>query len=347
MNAGYGQNGKEGEALELFNQMKQSGVKPNCVTYTIILSVCANLADLPLGKEIHSQVDESGIEWTIEMQTSLLNMHSKCGSMDDARSVFDSMKLRNVISWSAMIIGYGQNGKDREALELFNQMQQSRVKPDCVTYTIILSVCSNLADLSLGKEIHSQIDESGIEWTLEMQTSLLNMYAKCVSVDDARSLHDNMKMKNVISWSAMIAGYGQNGKDREALELFNQMQQSGVKPDCVTYTIILSACANLAAVSHGKEIHYGIDESGIEWTLEMQTSLLNMYAKCGSMNDARSVFDNMELKDIISWNAMIAGYGQNGKDREALELFNQMKQSGVKPDCFTYTIILSVCANLA
>ena len=346
MITGYGKNGNVKEAIELFNQMQQSGVQPSHVTYTVALSACADLVSLSLGKGIHSQINQSGIEWTTEMRNSLLNMYAKCGSLGDARTVFDSIHSRDVISWNAMIAGYGKNGNAKESLELFNQMQQSRVQPDHFTYTVALSACADLVSLSLGKEIHSQIDQSGIEWTTEMKNSLLNMYAKCGSMDDARTVFDSIHSRSVVSWNAMITGYGQNRNTKEALELFKQMQQSGVQPNYVTYTVALSACADLVALSLGKEIHSQINQSGIEWTTEMKNSLLNMYAKCGSLNDARTVFDSIHSRDVISWNAMITGYGKNGNGKEALELFKQMQQSGVQPNRVTYAIVLSACADL-
>src|SRR5438309_1930077 len=114
-------------------------------------------------------------------------MYAKCGSIDNARSVFDSMQSKDVISWNAMIGGYAQNGDGRKALELFKQMQEQGIKPNNITFTTILSTCAELASLSIGKEIQTQIDRSGIEWNIEMKNSLLNMYAKCGSMDDAHS----------------------------------------------------------------------------------------------------------------------------------------------------------------
>ena len=103
------------------------------------------------------------------MRNSLLNMYLKCGSMNEAQSIFDNMESRNIITWNAMISGYGQNGNGKESIELFKQMQQEGIQPDHFTFTIALSACADLAALSLGREIHSQIDESGIEWTIEMR----------------------------------------------------------------------------------------------------------------------------------------------------------------------------------
>ena len=255
------------------------------------------------------------------MRNSLLNMYLKCGSMSEAQSIFDNMESRNIITWNAMISGYRQNGDVKESIELFKKMQQEGIQPNHFTFTIALSSCADLADLSLGREIHSQIDENGIEWTIEMRNSLLNMYLKCGSMNEAQSIFDNMESRDIITWNAMISGYRQNGDGKESIELFKQMQQEGIQPNHFTFTIALSSCADLADLSLGREIHSQIDESGIEWTIEMRNSLLNMYSKCGSMNEAQSIFDNMESRDIITWNAMISGYRQNGDGKESIELF--------------------------
>ena len=341
MIAGYRQNGKGIEALKLFEQMQQEGIQPDHMTYTIALSICADLAALSIGREIHTQIDNSGIQWNIEMKNSLLNMYSKCGSMNEAQSIFDTMQSKNIVSWNAMIAGYRQNGKGTEALKLFEQMQQEGIQPDHMTYTIALSVCADLAALSIGREIHTQIDNSGIQWNIEMKNSLLNMYSKCGSMNEAQSIFDTMQSKDIISWNAMIAGYRQNGKGIEALKLFEQMQQEGIQPNHLTYTIALSICADLAALSLGREIHTQIDNSGIQWNIEMKNSLLNMYSKCGSMNEAQSIFDTMQSKNIVSWNAMIAGYGQNGDARKALEVFKEMEMQMVQPDSITFVALLN------
>jgi pentatricopeptide repeat protein len=340
---GYRENGKE--SLELFERMKKEGLQPNQVTYTIVLSICANLADISLGRKIHSEIDECGVEWNVEMKTSLLDMYSKCGSMDKARSIFDTMQSKDIITWSAMIKGYGQNGRGKEALELFEKMKQEGLQPNQVTYTIVLSICANLAALSLGRKIHSEIDECGVEWNIEMKTSLLDMYSKCGSMDKARSIFDTMQSRNISTWNAMIQGYGQNGNGKEALELFENMKKEGLQPDQVTYTIVLSTCANLAALSLGRKIHSEIDECGVEWNIEMKNSLLSMYSKCGSMDEVRSIFDTMQSRNIITWNAMIQGYGQNGNGREALKLFEQMKQEMIHPDSVTLVALLNAFSH--
>ena len=326
------------DAISVLEWMDENRIKPNAQLYVCLLKHCK---DITIGKYIHSHIIQTQIELNVILETTLLNMYSKCGSMNEAQSIFDTMQSKNIVSWNAMIAGYRQNGKGIEALKLFEQMQQEGIQPNHITYTIALSICADLAALSIGREIHTQIDNSGIQWNIEMKTSLLNMYSKCGSMNEAQSIFDTMQSKNIISWTAMISGYRQNGNGKEALKLFEQMQQEGIQPDHITYTIALSVCADLAALSLGREIHTQIDNSGIQWNIEMKNSLLNMYSKCGSMNEAQSIFDTMQSKDIISWNAMIAGYGQNGDARKALELFKEMEMQMVQPNSITFVALLN------
>ena len=152
------------------------------------------------------------------------------------------------------------------------------------------------------------------------------MYAKCGSIRDARLVFDEMGKRNVISWNAMIVGYAQNGHCEEAFEVFRQMQRVGMKPDQITYMSILNACACPVALERGREVHAHIIDAGLQSDVRVGTALVNMYAKCGSIRDARLVFDKMGNRNVISWNAMIAGYAQHGHCEEAFEVFRQMHE---------------------
>jgi pentatricopeptide repeat protein len=347
MMQGYGTTGNGKEALELFHQMQQEGVQPNQWTYTVVLSICTKLGDWTLGRKIHTQMNQANIKWNGEILGSLVNMYVKCGSMDDARSVFDSMKLRGIVTWNIMIQGYRQNGNEREVLALFHQLQQEGVQPDQATYVLTLSVCANLGDLKLGRKIHSQINQTNMEWNIEIIASLLNLYSKCGYLDDARSLFDIMRLRSVATWGIMIQGYREHGRGREALVLFDEMQQEGVEPDRRIYTMVLSVCADLGDLALGRKIYSHINRANIEWDNELTSSLLNMYVKCGSMDDARSVFDSMKFKDVVTWTTMLYGYKQSGNEREVLALLHQMQQEGVQPNRWTYSVALSMCTKRA
>jgi pentatricopeptide repeat protein len=256
------------------------------------------------------------------------------------------MSGKNVVSWSTMIAGYTQNGHALEALELFSQMQEASVKPNSVTITSVLPACAQLGDLQRGKWIHDFAVRNGFESDISVRNSLVAMYAKCGSVENARQVFDKMSIRDVVSWSAMIAGYAQNGNDHEALVLFNQMQQAGVKPNSVTLLSVLSACAKLGALQQGKWVQDYVAENGMQFNISVQNSLVDMYAKCGEMEIACKVFEQISIRDVVSWNALISGYAQNGYASETLTLFHQMQLAGMMPDSVTMVSVLLACAHL-
>ncbi|KAJ7515252.1 hypothetical protein O6H91_22G007900 [Diphasiastrum complanatum] len=345
MIAGYAQNGLGKEALALYEQMKQEGMQPNNVTFVLLLKACASLAALEQGKQLHSEIIKSGFQSDVVVGNTLVDMYAKCGCTEDARELFDNMSERNVVSWNAMIAGYAQNGLGKEALALFEQMKQEGVQPNNVTSVLLLKACASLAALEQGKQLHSEIIKRGFQSDVVVGSALVDMYAKCGCTEDAREVFDNMSEQDVVSWTAMIAGYAQNGLGKEALALYEQMKQEGMQPDNVTFVLLLKACASLAALEQGKQLHSEIIRSGFQSDVVVGSTLVDMYAKCGCTEDARELFDNMSEQNVVSWNAMIAGYAQNGLGKEALALFEQMQREGTKPNEVTYISVLSACAH--
>eukprot|EP01018_Ginkgo_biloba_P022920 Gb_32227 [translate_table: standard] len=344
MIAAYAQNG-HADALKLFSQMQLAGIKPNSGPIVSVLSACSQAAALQQGKEIHNHLIRSGFESDVFVGCSLVHMYAKCGSVKISRLVFDKMSQRNVVSWNAMIAGYNHNGSAHEALTLFCQMQLTGMKPNIVTLPSVLAACSDLVDLKKGREIHNYIIKTGFESDVFVRSALLTMYTKCGSVEVARRVFTQMPQKNVISWNAMIAGCAQNGLASEALKLYCQMQEEGVTPNSVTTASVLPACGHLAALQHGEEIHNHIIRNGFQSDVFAASALIDMYTKCGSIYIARQVFNNLSEKNVVTWNTMIAGYGMHGHGEDALTLFHQMQQAGVKPDHVTYIALLSACSH--
>ncbi|KAJ7540063.1 hypothetical protein O6H91_10G000500 [Diphasiastrum complanatum] len=347
MIAGYAQNGLGKEALALYEQMKQEGMQPNNVTFVLLLKACASLAALEQGKQLHSEIIKRGFQSDVVVGNTLVDMYAKCGCTEDARELFDNMNERDAVSWIAMIAGYAQNGLGKEALALYEQMKQEGVQPDNVTFVLLLKACASLAALEQGRQLHSDIIKRGFQSDVIVGSTLLNMYAKCGCTEDARELFDNMSERNVVSWTAMIAGYAQNGLGKEALALYEQMKQEGMQPNNVTFVLLLKACASLADLEQGKQLHSEIMKRGFQSDVVVGNTLVDMYAKCGCTEDAHELFDNMSERDLVSWNAMIAGYAQNGLGKEALALYEQMKQEGMQPNNVTFVLLLKACANLA
>eukprot|EP01018_Ginkgo_biloba_P033250 Gb_04533 [translate_table: standard] len=347
MIGGYAQNGHANEALALFYQMQLTDAKPNVVTLVSVLVACADLAVLQQGKEVHVYIIKHGFESDVSVGTTLVSMYAKCRRMDIARLLFDKMATRDVVSWSAMIAGYTQNGYANEALTLFYEMPLADVKPNRVSIVSVLPAFADLADLQEGKDIHDYIIKNGFESDVSVRTALIAMYAKSGSIEIARQLFDKMSKRDVVSWNAMIAAYAQNGYINEALTLFHQMQEADMQPDSITMVSVLPACAHLAALQQGKRIHEYIIRSGFESDVSVQNALLDMYAKCGSVDIACQLFQKISERDEISWNAMIAGYTQNGLANKALTLFHQMHMEDVTPNLVTMVSVLPACAHLA
>ncbi|XP_057846895.2 pentatricopeptide repeat-containing protein At2g39620 [Cryptomeria japonica] len=344
--AGYTQNGYVDKALEIFKQMQLAGVKPNSTTFVSILPACAKLGALEQGMDIHQSIGEGGFLPDVTVATALVDMYAKCGSIDKACELFDRMPQRDVVSWNAMIAGYALNGFVAKALETFKQMQLEGIKPNSKTFASILSACAKVGALEQGMDIHHSIIEGGFLSDIMVGNALVDMYAKCGSICKARELFDKMSQRNVVSWTAVIAGYAQNGFVENALETFKQMQLAAVKPDSTTFASILSACAKMGALEQGIDIHQRIEEGGFLSDIIVGNALIDMYVKCGSIDKASELFHRMPQRDVISWTAMIAGYVQNGFVEKALETFKQMQLAGLEPNSTTYASILPACAKM-
>eukprot|EP01018_Ginkgo_biloba_P030286 Gb_21437 [translate_table: standard] len=345
MISGHAQNGYADDALALFHQMQQADIAPNSITMVSVLSACAQLTALQQGKWIHDYMIRSGFVLDVSVRTALIDMYAKCGSIEFAHQLFDKMYKRDVISWNAMIAGYAQNGHANDALTLFHEMQLANLKPNLVTMLSVLPACAHLAALQQGKRIHDYIIRSGFEADASVGNCLLDMYAKCGRIEIAQELFNKMSERDVVSWNTMMAGYAQYGLANEALALFHQMQLADVKPNSVTMLTLLPACAYFGALQQGKLIHSYIIKSGFELSVSVGNALIDMFAKCGSVKDARLVFDKMYERDLVSWSTMIAGYGMHGHGEDALALFSQMQQTGLKPDHITFIGVLSACSH--
>jgi pentatricopeptide repeat protein len=380
MIVGYVRNIRYEEAVEVFSMMKSGGVRPDSITISGVLPACAHLVALKWGKEIHCYLIRSGIESNLFVRNALLDMYAKCQSIEDARQVFEKMAVRDVVSWNAMISGCAQNGYYDEAWKLFGQMQLVGVKPNLTTWnlmiarfsqnrqheeslkflhqiqlagmnpdvstlTSILSACAHRGALQRGKGIHAYIYRRGFETDVIVYSALLDMYAKCGHIHSASWVFDTMSQKDLVSWNSMIAGYAQNGHGNEAIQLLVQMQQANMKPDLSTIVSVLPACAHLAAMQKGKEIHNYTIRNGFDLNIFIENALIDMYAKCGSLENARRVFDSMPDKDVVSWNTMIAGYGMYGNGEISLTFFHDMQQASIKPNHITFIAVLSACSH--
>jgi pentatricopeptide repeat protein len=230
--------------MELFKQMQKKGMRPDRFTFVPVLNACAGLRALEEGRRAHELIIQTGCEADVFVGSSLVDMYAKCGHMEDALRVFNKMPSRDVVTWSALISGHVKYGQGQKALELFRQMQQEGVQPDPVTFVVVLNACASVSEE--GRCVHEQIIRSGCESAVFVRSSLVDMYAKCGSMQDAWRVFNKMPSQDVATWTAMIFGHVKCGQGQKVLELFQRMQQEEVWPDRVTLVGVLNACASVA-----------------------------------------------------------------------------------------------------
>ncbi|KAH9301841.1 hypothetical protein KI387_013424 [Taxus chinensis] len=346
MIGGYAKNQLGEEAFQLFSAMRCSEQIPNQFTFASVLSALTAIGDLEKGKGVHAHAIKTGFQIYVCVGSALVTLYVKCGSMDDAFKVFEDMPTRNVVSWTAMIAGYAQNKCGEEALRLFTCMLRTRVKPNEFTFSGVLSACSTQSALRQGKEVHAQIVRNGFQSNLIVSSALITMYSSCSITEYARSIFERMTELNTVAWTAMIAGYAQNGQSEEALKQFIKMRQKGLKPNQFAFASVLRACASLANLGQGKQLHAFLVKTRFMSDISATNALVTMYAKCGSIDDAHDAFNEMPDRDLVSWNAIIAGYAQHGNGRKALQIFQQMQRTGIRPDHITFVGVLSACSKV-
>lgn len=345
MISAYTQCGLAKEALQFFQQMLLECVIPDNVTFVNVLAACAKLDALIEGKRMHSCTLGTDFVLDVAVHNAILYLYGKSGNLSNARRVFDSMFKRDLISWNAMIAAYGQHGQVRESFRLFQRMCQDALTPDKVTFISLLEGCTRQEALAEGTWVHCHLLDKGFKLDAVVGTALIDMYGKCGSFDTACNVFENMQERDLITWTAMIAACVHNEQNRVALRLFQQLQMEAMMPNRVTFVSVILACGNQADQKEGKLMHVRVVACDSEEDVIVGTALVDFYSKCGNVEEARRLFDNLPARDIFSWNAMITAYAQHGDAEGAFWLFQHMQPQGMLPDEVTLAVILCACSH--
>ncbi|XP_010272360.1 PREDICTED: pentatricopeptide repeat-containing protein At5g04780-like isoform X2 [Nelumbo nucifera] len=344
--SGYAQNGFGKEALSAFIEMHSSGVKCNEFTFPSVLKACSITKDLKGGKQIHGIVVVTGYESDVFVANTLVVMYAKCGELEDCKRLFDEIPERNVISWNALFSGYVQNDCYGEAVDQFKEMVAEGTKPNEFSLSSILNACTGSEDYSQGKRVHGYLVKLGYDSDLYSNNALVDMYSKLGDFEASMAIFQNIALPDIVSWNAAIAGCVLHGCHDWALELLGQMKDAGTFPNKFTLSSILKACAGIGMKELGKQVHSNLIKMDTESDTFVSVGLIDMYSKCTLVHDARMVFDLMPEHDVISWNAIISGYSQNGEDKEAISLFIDMLKEGFGFNRTTLSVILKSTAVL-
>ncbi|EPS57626.1 hypothetical protein M569_17191, partial [Genlisea aurea] len=347
--------GDSEEALKAFSSLRKSALKPNRASFPCTIKSCAAIADLTSGKQAHQQSFVFGYASDLFVSSALIDMYSKCGRLCDARNVFDEIPLRNVVSWTSIINGYARNNCPVEALLLFKRqlIEEGEAvvvsdyhRIDGIAMVPVLTACSCASDKNVTRSIHGFLIQRGLMADVVIGNSLIEAYARNGDVGISMEVFDEMSDRDVISWNSIIAVCAQNGFSLEAIAIFRSMLQSlEVEFNALTLSAVLLACAHSGSLQMGKTLHAQAMKMRLGSDVFVGTSIIDMYCKCGRVTNARKAFDAMEIRNVKSWSAMIAGYGMHGSAKEALGLLADMILDGIKPNAITFVSILSACCH--
>ncbi|KAG0452585.1 hypothetical protein HPP92_025249 [Vanilla planifolia] len=346
------------------------------------MKCCAKNDDPRVGKGIHGWILRNGIEMDVVLQNAMIDFYAKCGAFWCARNVFEMMAERDTVSWNVMIgahllcgdangamelfraspsrdvsswntfiNGQMQIGSHRTAVELLHLMVKIGPTFNQYTLSIGLVLAAKLALLHLGKQIHNKLLRLGFENDAFILNSLINMYCKCGKMETSSIIFNELKqscmgsLAKTISWSSLITGFFKNGRSEQALELFCRMLHQGAIPDPFTLTSVAAACASAGFLVLGKQIHACIQKLGHGLDMFLASAVIDMYAKCGSLDDARKTFDVVENKNVVLWTSMVGSYARHGEGREAIRVFEMMIEKNIKPNEISFLGVLSACSH--
>ncbi|GAB4829172.1 Pentatricopeptide repeat-containing protein At2g02980, chloroplastic [Ancistrocladus abbreviatus] len=314
MTRGYARSDDPLQAFELFAQILCCGLSPDDYTFPSLLKACANVVAFEEGKQLHGLAVKLGLSDNIYVCPSLVSMYAECNDVVLARRVFDKIVGPCVVCYNAIITGYSRSSRPNEALSLFREMQESGIKPTYVTMLSVLSSCALLGALDLGKWIHEYIKKNEFDQNVKVSTALIDMYAKCGSLDDAVSLFESMLVRDTQAWSAIIMAYALHGHGRKAITMFKEMRKSQVRPDEITFLGLLYACCHSGLVDEGYEFFYNMRERyGIIPGIKHYGCMVDLLARAGRLDEAYRFTKGLPIKPTpILWRTLLSACSSHG-----------------------------------
>ncbi|KAF8724022.1 hypothetical protein HU200_021029 [Digitaria exilis] len=345
MMMGCSKEGLHREALQLFSAMRRAGLDASQFTFSSMLTVATGMVDLHLGRQIHGLFVRATSAHDVFVNNALLDFYSKCDCLDDLKHLFLEMPERDNVSYNVMISAYAWNRCAGMVLQLFRKMQKIGFDRRTLPYASLLSVAGSLPHIGIGKQIQAQLVVLGLTSEYLVGNALIDMYSKCGMLDTAKIIFVKKREKTSISWTAMLTGCVQNGQHEEALELFCDMRRIGLRPDRATCSSIMKASSGLAMIEIGRQLHSYFTKSGHMSSVFSGSALLDMYGKCGCLDEALRTFDEMPEKNSITWNAVISAYSHYGQAKNAIRMFESMIDCGLYPDSVTFLSVLAACSH--
>ncbi|KAG8369057.1 hypothetical protein BUALT_Bualt15G0110700 [Buddleja alternifolia] len=304
--AGYTHLGDGHGGLGVFRRMLLEEAELNPFNVSIAIRACASIGSQTYGKQIHATVFKRGFESSIPVMNSILDMYCRCIDLSEADRCFHGMSERDIITWNTLIAGY-EKSDPHEALNLYSSLELEGLTPNCFTFTTVIAAIANMAVLGVGIQVHGGILKRGLEYDLGVANALIDMYAKCGSILNSWKIFNEMRAKNVVSWTSMMIGYGSHGHGKEAIELFHKMINSGVKPDRIVFVAVLNACSHTGLVDEGlKYFTSMVSDYNINPDLEIYGCVVDLLGRAGRVKEAYELIEAMPfMPDESVWGAFL------------------------------------------
>lgn len=329
-------NGELARAVDVLCQMTRQGLQPNEHTMTSMLAECPR----GIGEQIHGYMLKVMGSQSVYASTALIDFYSRYGDFGTAKTVFENLESKNVVSWCSMMQLCIRDGRLDDALRVFSEMISEGVQPNEFAFSIALSACGSVC---LGRQIHCSAIKRDLMTDIRVSNALLSMYGRSGFVSELEAVLGKIENPDLVSWTAAISANFQNGFSEKAVALLLQMHSEGFTPNDYAFSSGLSSCADLALLHQGRQLHCLALKLGCDFKVCTGNALINMYSKCGRIGSARLAFDVMDTHDVMSWNSLIHGLAQHGDANLALETFSEMCSSGWRPDDSTFLSVLVGC----
>ena len=333
-------------SLSIFLHMMRSGYSPDHFTLSSILRASSSLSMTPsFHLQIHSSAMKRGLDCDVFVATALINAYTKHRSMPEAHLLHSSLNFFDPASLNALISGYIAINEEIKALKLMFSSLRRGERADQYTLSSSLKACSNSISYCEGKQLHAHASKLGLDSDIFVCSSTLDLYIKSGDLSSAYSIFSLIPEPDDVIWTAMIAGCVENGDQDLALSLYDQMRNCGYLPDEFTIAALIKACSCLTAMEKGRQIHAVAIKLCQDFDPFVTTSTIDMYAKCGNLEDAYELFQRTDSQILAAWNAIILAFAQYGNGQQALNLFKKMLQRGLTPDNITFVGVLSACSH--
>ncbi|KAL8152189.1 hypothetical protein V2J09_009949 [Rumex salicifolius] len=346
--SGYARNGLVDEAILLFKDMCGHGMLPDQHALSGALKACAERRDLQIGEQLHTQSVKCGYHRNCIVSSVLLTLYAECGLSSNAKLLFDRIDGKDLVAWNSMLLCYAEltSNSAYASIMLFREFCQSTMlKPDGATFIALLKSCQSDEDLLVGTQIHARTVKSVHNSNTTIGNAMIHMYSMCDRVDDAYKAFDEIDCKDDISWSSMISCYQQHRFETQVLSLCKEMLAHGISLTTYSLPSSVAACSRLAAIHVGQQFHSLMVKSGFHGDVYIGSSFIDMYSKCGNMEDALNFFHEQENPIEVTFNALISGFAQHGKVQEAIKTFHEMEKKRIAPNQITFLALLTACSH--